>query len=143
MVEKVAVVNSVKAYFEESDTALNNTTIKKAARDRVEDEREALEKLWAQNEVYEAELKGYETSYLDVLTQQTEYFINIINHMDSVIVFSEIEDLFDEASVYYYGINLNVEGALEAAKKIWEENDYLGLGWSKKDVDMSFANLKI
>ena len=35
------------------------------------------------------------------------------------------------------------DGALEKAKEIWEANDYLGLGWSKKDVDMSFANLKI
>ena len=35
------------------------------------------------------------------------------------------------------------EGALEIAKKIWEENDYLGLGWSKKDVDDSYAKIKI
>ena len=32
---------------------------------------------------------------------------------------------------------------LEAAKKVWEENDYLGLGWSKKDVDDSYAKLQI
>lgn len=125
LVEKVAVVNSVKAYFEENDTALNNTTINKATRTRVEDEREALEKLMAQNDVYAIELEGYEESYLDVLTQQTEYFINIINHMNSVITFAEIKDLFEEASVYYYGINLNVEGALEAAEKYAEYRAYI------------------
>lgn len=125
LVEKVAVVNSVKAYFENEDTALNNTTISKAVSMRVEDEREALLKLQSQNDVYEYELLGYDEAYLDVLTQQTEYFINIINHMDSVIVFSEIEDLFEDASVYYYGINLHVEGALEAAEKYAEYREYI------------------
>ncbi len=32
--------------------------------------------------------------------------------------------------------------ALEKARQAWEENDYLGLGWKKKDVDMSFAKIK-
>lgn len=124
-IEKVAIVNSVKAYFENEDTALNNTAMVKVVRMRVEDEREQLTKLQSQNEVYENELKGYEESYLDVLTQQTEYFINIINHMDSVVSFSEIEKLFADASVYYYGINLNVEGALEAAEKYAEYRAYI------------------
>ena len=124
-IEKVAVVNSVKAYFDSADTALNNTTITKAVRMRVEDEREQLLKLQGQNEVYENELKGYENSYLDVLNQQTQYFINIINHMDSIVSFSEIEELFDEATVYYYGINLNVEGALEAAEKYADYRAYI------------------
>ncbi len=35
------------------------------------------------------------------------------------------------------------EAAYEKAKQAWEDNDYLGLGWSKKDIDMSFANIKI
>lgn len=34
------------------------------------------------------------------------------------------------------------EKALEKAREAWEENDYLGLGWKKKDVDMSFAKIK-
>jgi hypothetical protein len=35
------------------------------------------------------------------------------------------------------------EGALEKAKKVWEDTDYLGLGWSKKDVDESYAKISI
>ncbi len=35
------------------------------------------------------------------------------------------------------------EAAHAKAKEAWENNDYLGLGWNKKDVDMSFANIKI
>ena len=41
--------------------------------------------------------------------------------------------------------NLGIQ-KLEITKdygEIWEASDYLGLGWNKKDVDMSFANLKI
>jgi hypothetical protein len=33
--------------------------------------------------------------------------------------------------------------AYEKARAAWEANDYLGLGWSKKDIDMSFADIKI
>lgn len=33
--------------------------------------------------------------------------------------------------------------AYEKAKKAWEANDYMGLGWSKKDVDMAFAKVKV
>ena len=28
-------------------------------------------------------------------------------------------------------------------QKIWEDNDYLGLGWSKKDIDMSFDKVEM
>lgn len=33
--------------------------------------------------------------------------------------------------------------ALDKARAAWEANDYLGLGWSKKDIDMSFDKVKM
>lgn len=33
--------------------------------------------------------------------------------------------------------------AYEKAKAAWEANDYMGLGWSKKDADMAFAKIKV
>jgi hypothetical protein len=33
--------------------------------------------------------------------------------------------------------------AHDKAKAAWEENDYLGLGWSKKDIDMSFDKVEM
>ena len=124
-IEKLAVVNSIKDYFANEDTALNNTKIKKEVRLMVEDEAAVLEAIMRQNDVYAIEAEGLKDSYIDVLTQQTEYFINIINHMDSIIVFSDIEALFEEATQYYYGINLHVEGASEAADRYAYYRDYI------------------
>jgi hypothetical protein len=33
--------------------------------------------------------------------------------------------------------------AHDRAKAVWEETDYLGLGWSKKDIDMSFDKVEM
>lgn len=129
-IERYAVVQSAKEYFDEEapftfDTALNNTKINKAVREAVEDEKARLLELKGIVEVYETEVLAYEDAYLDVLDQQTQYFINTVNHMSSVVSFSEIVELFDKATTYYYGINVNVEGATEAAETYAEYRAYI------------------
>lgn len=122
-VEKRAVVESAKDYFKIQDTALNNTKIVKIVKMAVEDEKARLGELQNIVNVYDEEVKAlYEQSedkgaYLDVLEQQTQYFINTINHMDALLNFTDIVRLFEEATTYYYGINLDVEGAVEAAER--------------------------
>ncbi len=146
-IEKYAIVKSAQDYFEINDTALNNTAINKAVRMAVEDEKARLLELnKIVNDVYSVEVKAmcevdengeitgnYKDAYLDVLEQQTEYFINTVNYMNTAITgqmnvlisFSEFVELFDEATTYYYGINVNVEGAQEAVGKYAEYRAYI------------------
>ena len=124
-IEKSSIVSAALSYFATKDIALDNVVMTNDVAVAVADEMKALSDLKIILGVYEYELygdpdddeDGYISSFEDVLEQQTQYFINIINHMDSVINYAELEALFEQASAYYYGINVTVEGAAEAAEK--------------------------
>ena len=129
-IEKSAIVSSAKAYFANNDIALDNVVMPKNVANAVAEEMAQLTDLKVVLGVYVFELygekgdsdagiediPGYDSTFGDVLVQQTNYFINIINHMNSVTSFTELEALFNDASAYYYGINVDIEGAREAAE---------------------------
>ena len=128
-IERRSIINAALVYFDADnnpkDLAIYRATFSEAMRVALEDEIEALSELEVAVEVYNRELDGFKDSFEDVLEQQTQYFINIINHMDTIDTIADLKDLFEEASGYYYGINMNVDGAAEAADRYAYYRDYL------------------
>ena len=128
-IERRSIINAALVYFDPienpKDLAIYRPSFTEAMRNALEDEMEALSDLEVAVEVYNRELDGFKDSFEDVLEQQTQYFINIINHMDTIDTIADLNELFDEASGYYYGINMNVKGAVEAAERYAYYRDYL------------------
>lgn len=132
-VEKNAIYLSAQSYLATEDIALYNDAMPNTVRYSLDEQISALRDVVAVVESYKVELEGdpeadddgYVTSFDNILTQQTQYFINIINHMDTLTKYSELLSCFEEASKYYYGINTNVEGAAEAAEKYATYRSYL------------------
>ena len=83
----------------------------------VADEIAKLEDLIIVYNVYNDELEAQADDYTAVLAQNTQYFINTINHMTTVLTYAELKPLFDKATGYYYSTDANSAEAAAAAEK--------------------------
>ncbi len=62
-------------------------------------------------EVYNKELGARESDYEDVLVLNTRYFVNTVEKMAIASTYAEKKALFDEASLYYFNMNVSDEDA--------------------------------
>ncbi len=113
-IEKLSIVRSMRDYFDTEDLAVSNTTISAEVAEVITEEKAELERLELVLAVYESEIEGLAETFEDVLEQQTQYFINTVNHMKTLKDLVEIKALYETATIYYYGINVNTVGAPEA-----------------------------
>lgn len=113
-IEKLSIVLSMQDYFASEDLAITNNNMSYDVETVVADEMDRLNELKLVLEVYASEIDGLNESYEDVLEQQTQYFVNTVNHMKTLKDIAEIKELYATATSYYYGINVNTEGAPEA-----------------------------
>ncbi len=92
-IDKAGICNYVTQYFaaNEADIDPENTAIA-TLRDR--------------NETYKTQLSTLETDYNNLLTQNTIKFVNVMNYMAEFEYYEDIKPLFDEATVYYYSMDL-------------------------------------
>lgn len=104
----------------------------------VADEIAALEALIIKYNVYNDELVAQKDDYEAVLAQNTQYFVNTVNHMDTVLTYAELKPIFDKATGYYYSIDVDSEEAAAAADKYiayreqleaWETNGAIFVGY--------------
>jgi hypothetical protein len=65
-------------------------------------------------EMYEVELDVQVEDYPALLEQNTQYFIDTVKKMGSVLSYAEVKPLYDEALTYYYGMNVDSPEAAEA-----------------------------
>ena len=103
----------------------------------VEDEMEELRQLEIAIYVYNEELAIQEDDYKDVLESNTAKFMSIMKHMQTAVTYAELKPLFDEATIYYYAINLENDEIVAAAElydeyrlmiKAWESNGVVFIG---------------
>ncbi len=113
-IEKLSIVLSMQDYFANEDLAITNNNMSYDVEAVVVDEMARLDELKLVLEVYASEIEGLNETFQDVLEQQTQYFINTVNHMKTLKDLTEIKELYATATSYYYGINVNTEGAPEA-----------------------------
>ena len=137
-IDKVGVCAVVEEYLAENDIAIYNTTMTPAVAEAVADEIVKLEELVIKYGVYADELAAQEEDYKAVLAQNTQYFINTVNHMTTVLTYAELKPMFDKATGYYYSIDVNSEEAAAAADKYiayreqieaWETNGAIFIGF--------------
>lgn len=98
-IEKVGICTYLDKYFADNDIDLDI---------------EALAELKYTLEIYKAELEGQKETYSDLLEQNTQYFIDTVKKMSSALTYAEVKPLYDEALVYYYGMNVDSAEAVEA-----------------------------
>jgi len=116
----------VEQYVAENDLAIYSEIMTKDVSDAVAEEIAELELIMVAYEVYKNELTSQKQDYEIVLAQNTQYFINTIAHMETVITYAELKPLFDLATKYYYGIDVNTAEAQAAAQRYAEYRDILG-----------------
>ena len=116
-IDKVGVCAVVEQYLAENDIAVYNTNMTAEVAAAVADEIEQLKELIIVYGVYNDELEAQKEDYEAVLAQNTQYFINTINHMTTVLTYSELKPLFEKATGYYYSTDVNSEAAAAAAEK--------------------------
>ena len=116
-IDKVGVCAVVAQYLAENDIAVYNTNMTAEVAAAVADEIAKLEDLIIVYNVYNDELTAQADDYTAVLAQNTQYFINTINHMTTVLTYAELKPLFDKATGYYYSTDVNSAEAAAAAEK--------------------------
>ena len=115
-IDKVGVCTVVTQYLADNDIAVYNTNMAADVAEAVADEVAKLEELIIIYNVYNDELTAQAEDYKAVLAQNTQYFINTINHMTTVLTYAELKPLFDKATGYYYSIDADGEEAAAAAE---------------------------
>ena len=66
-------------------------------------------------ETCRAELQLREEDYAKILVQNSVYFVNIVERMRTSTTYAAKKEYFEQASVYYFNIDITVSGAAEAA----------------------------
>ena len=103
----------------------------------VADEMEELRQLEIAIYVYNEELTLREEDYDDVLKSNTANFLSAVKYMQTAVTYAEIKAIFEQATVYYYSINLENDEVVAAAEiydqyrrmlNAWEENGLMFIG---------------
>ena len=109
-IQKVGICTYVEQYISEND---------------IDIEREEIQSLIYTLEIYKAELDSQKSDYKALLEQNTQYFITTINKMNSYVTYAELKPLYDEATTYFYGMNVNSNEAKKAIEQYLEYGDAL------------------
>ncbi len=112
-----SVINS-DSYIERSGacTYVNNYLI---AND-VDTSREDIQNIIAKCDAFEKELGTQLEQYEELLEQNTTYFINTVSKISAASGYTAFRALYDEATEYYYKMNIDGEG-VDAAILLYEK----------------------
>ncbi len=139
-IDKVGVCAVVEQYLAENDIAVYNTNMSAEVAAAVADEIEQLKELIIVYGVYNDELEAQKEDYEAVLAQNTQYFINTINHMTTVLTYSELKPLFEKATGYYYSTDVNSEAAAAAVEKYIAYREQLAALETNGAIFVGFVN---
>ena len=96
-IDKAGICTYVERYFE-----INAIDI--------DFESEEIKSIIARNEAYKLQLSTHVGDYKNLLTQNTTKFINIMDRAAQFSSYKDLKPLFDEATSYYYTMNIEGEG---------------------------------
>ena len=139
-IDKVGVCAVVNQYLAQNDIAIYNTDMTPEVAAAVADEIAQLEELIVIYGVYNDELEAQKGDYEAVLAQNTQYFINTVNHMDTVLTYAELKPLFDKATGYYYSIDVDGEAAAAAADKYIAYREQLEILETEGAIFIGYVN---
>lgn len=98
-IEKVGVCAYISLYIGENDIDNSNPEIAE---------------LLGRYYIYLEEIEVQEKDYAQVLEQNTSYFINKVQLLQTLGTYAEIKPVYDEAMIYYYAMNIGSEEAQAA-----------------------------
>ena len=104
-IEKLGICTFVENYVASNDIDMTNET---------------LNSYILMTEVYKKELVVHQREYAALLEQNTVYFIGLVNKMVSYVNYNDIKPLYDEASAYYYEMNVDSDEAKLAIARFEE-----------------------
>lgn len=106
-IEKIGFCLFIDEYIANNDIDYSNKKIKEVI-DRYE--------------IYIADIGAAEEDYQGVLDQNTKYFVNLVNELQTCIKYEDIKAKITEAATYLHTMNVG-DPAAEAAVAIYEEYD--------------------
>ena len=106
--------NELAVYLDEDDNFIYNEELVANVREAVAPEVAELENLLYVYIMYSGELEAQEADYAAVLAANTQYFIDTVKVLTSVVTYTEKAEILDLASLYYYSMNVDSEEAQEA-----------------------------
>ncbi len=98
-IQKVGICNYIKKYVQDNDIDVTRPEFA-----------EIINKV----SVYENELESQKKDYASILNQNTQYFITTVNKMTAYVNYEDLIVLFEEATEYYYLMNIDSEEAKAA-----------------------------
>ncbi len=108
LASKLTAVENSDSYIERSGacTYVNNYI----AVNDIDMSRSDIQEIIAKCEAFERELGTQLEQYEELLEQNTTYFINVVSKINAASGYSAFRALYDEATEYYYKMNINGEG---------------------------------
>lgn len=110
-IEKLGICSFITRYVDSREGTINNVDYAN---------NEELQVLLNTHKTYLGELEVQERDYGALLDQNTIYFINLVNKLTTCTSYTTMKATFDEATVYYYAMNVGGADA-KAAIAIYEE----------------------
>lgn len=74
---------------------------------------ESIIAIKARNEGYKAQLESLQGDYKNLLVENTTLFVNTMKMIENFSTYKDLKPLFDEATSYYYTMNIEGEGIEE------------------------------
>ena len=116
-IDKMGICDDIAVYLATNDLAdVNQDVLSADVYAVVADEIDTLRQLRIEYNVYVDEIAAQAEDYEAILEQNTQYFIGTVQQMSTCIYYADIKPLYDKATTYYYGINVDDAAALAAAE---------------------------
>ena len=110
---KIATFNDVNYIDKEGVCAFIDTYLQKH-KNEIDFESAEIKAVIDLNEQYKSKLPDYEKNYKDLLVSNTAAFLSIVKEMDGVTSYTELKEIYERATVYYYAMNLTGEDVMAA-----------------------------
>ncbi len=78
---------------------------------------EEIINIQARNEAYKTQLETLQGDYKNLLIENTTLFINVMKMIENFSTYKDLKPLFDEATSYYYTMNIAGEGIEERVEQ--------------------------
>lgn len=108
--------NELAVYLDEDENFVYNTDLVDSVYEAVVDEIADLESLLYVYTLYNGELESQMADYEAVLAANTQYFIDTVKVLTSVVSYEDKREILDTAALYYYSMNVDSEEAMNAVE---------------------------
>ena len=123
--QHVEIISAELAKFETANSYIEKMGIcayitRYVSKNDIDENNEEIKALLATHRAYLLELSAQEGDYLEVLEENTVYFVDVVGRMSLALNYNDIKALQAEAEIYYFTMNAGSVIASEAIE-IYEE----------------------